>query len=209
MITNRWRGPGGCGDGAGPAPCKGPGPVVSARASLGRGARLLGAGGRLAGIQRRDRGQRVLSELPLRREQLLSEVVGTRHDLRRPRQLVGERNVQVRQRGLDGLDGVGPRLDRVDDGLLALANGLQDLVLEFLRGGGNGHGSSSCLLQTIVSKAALDVKRALDISSASRCSPRRRRGYGRQRARSPAGVKGALERGRVREDIVGGRARQA
>src|SRR5215469_15038645 len=147
-------------------PCKGPGPVVPARALLGRGARLLGAGGRLAGVQRRDRGQRVLSELPLRREQLLGEVVGTRHDLRRLRQLVGEWNVQVGQRGLDGLDGVGPRLNGVDDGLLALANGLQDLVLEFLRAGGDGHGSSSCLLQTIVSKLALDVKRAFDISSA-------------------------------------------
>src|SRR5215831_13798028 len=44
--------------------------------SLGRGARLLGGGGRLAVEQRRGRVQHVLGELPLRREQLLGEVVG-------------------------------------------------------------------------------------------------------------------------------------
>src|SRR5690348_15623619 len=140
---------------------------VSRWALLGRGARLLG-GGRLAGVQRHDRGERVFGELPLRGEQLLSEVVGSRHELRRLRELVSERNIHVGQRRLDGLDSVGPRLDRVDDCFLALADRLQDLALKLLRGGRGGHDSSSYLLKTIVSKIAIYVKRSLGILSTSR-----------------------------------------
>ncbi len=85
--------------------------------------------------------QHVLGELPLRGEQLLGEVVRAQHQLTRLGQLVGERDADLRQRRLDGLDGVGPHLDDVDHGLLAPADGLEDLALEF---GPDGLGVAHC-----------------------------------------------------------------
>src|SRR5690242_10987196 len=99
------------------------------RALLGSGARLLGSGGGVAVEQRRGRVQHVLGELALRGEELLDEVVRAGHKLTRLGQLVGERDANLGHRRLDGLDGVRPRLDRLDNGVLALADGLQNLTL--------------------------------------------------------------------------------
>src|SRR5215471_12697132 len=139
------------------------------RALLGSGARLLGSWSGVAVEQRRGRVQHVLGELALRGKKLLNEVVGAGHQLARLGQLVGERDTHVGKRRLDGLDGVRPHLDRVDNGLLALADGLQNLTLELLpRGLGVAHGSSLTSLLTKVRKFAALVKRSLDISSAGR-----------------------------------------
>src|SRR5579871_4656316 len=111
---------------------------------LGSGARLLGSGSGVAVEQRRGRVQHVLGELALRGEQLLDEVVGAGDQLFRLGQLVGERDTHLGHRRLDGLDGLRPQLDRVDNGVLALADGLQNLTLELLPHGlGVAHRSSS------------------------------------------------------------------
>ena len=90
--------------------------------------------------------EHVHRELPLAGEQLLGEVVGARHHIFRLREPVRERHVHGRQLRRDRLDGVGPGLDRVDDGLLALADSLEDLVLQFRPGvTGLGRNSSSDL----------------------------------------------------------------
>src|SRR5580693_2328003 len=95
---------------------------------------LLGGLG-LAVLGRGQGLHHVLGELALAGQQLLGEVVRVGHDLFRLGQLVGERHVHGRQLGGDGLDGLDPGPDRLDDGLLALADGVQDLVLHFLLGG--------------------------------------------------------------------------
>jgi hypothetical protein len=88
--------------------------------------------------------QHVLGELALCGEKLLDEVVRAGHQLARLGQLVGERDADLGHRRLDGLDGVRPQLDRVDNGILARADGLQNLTLELLPHGlGVAHGSSS------------------------------------------------------------------
>src|SRR5215467_1434335 len=150
-CNGRWNGPAG----------------LSRRpALLGGVAGLLGSGSGVAVEQRRGRVQHVLGELALRGKKLLNEVVGAGHQLARLGQLVGERHTHLGKRRLDGLDGVRPHLDRVDHGLLALADGLQNLTLELLPHGlGVAHGSSLTSLQTKVRKFAALVKRPLDISS--------------------------------------------
>ena len=103
--------------------------------------------------------QDFLGELPLAGEQLLGEVVGAGHDLLGLGQLAGERHVHVRELGGQGLDGLDPGPDRLDDGLLALADGLQELFLQVLRGIA---GHDGCLL---VSFIANYIKQKIGMSS--------------------------------------------
>jgi hypothetical protein len=120
-----------------------------ARPGLARGFGLLGAGPSAGGEQLPGRVQHTLGELPLLGQDLHGEAVGAARQLLRLRQLAGERKVQVGKRGRHRAHG----LDRLGDGLLALADGLQDLGLHFLAHVADiGHGSSSCCLLTILSK---------------------------------------------------------
>src|SRR6476646_9812438 len=98
---------------------------------------VLGARG-----QRARRLEDFLGELALAGQELLGEVVGAGHDLFRLGQLVRERQVDRGDLGGDGLDGLDPGLERVDDGLLALADRVQNLVLQVL-GGSVSHGRAS------------------------------------------------------------------
>ena len=122
---------------------------------LGRGAVLLGGGLAVACRQRRGRLEHVHGELPLAGQQLLGEVVGARDELVRRGHLVRERDAQLRQLRGHRLDLARPGLDRLDDRGLALADRVQDFVLQLtVNGAGFGHGSSSgslCMLLTILS----------------------------------------------------------
>src|ERR1022692_3120180 len=79
--------------------------------------------------------EHALGELPLAREQLLGEVVGTGHELLGLGQLVSEGQAGRRDRRRDRLDRLGPGLDGIDNGVLALANGVQDLALNLMANG--------------------------------------------------------------------------
>src|ERR1022692_4499069 len=79
--------------------------------------------------------EHALGELPLAGEQLLGEVVGTGHELLGLGQLVSEGQAGRRDRRRDRLDRLGPGLDGIDNGVLALANGVQDLALNLMANG--------------------------------------------------------------------------
>jgi hypothetical protein len=96
---------------------------------LRRGGVLLGRDFLLAGGQRRGCLHDILSELPLAGEQLLGEVVGTRDEVSRLGQVLGKRDVHIRQRWRDRPDRTGPDLDGLDHCGLALADRVQDLLL--------------------------------------------------------------------------------
>src|SRR6185437_6447129 len=101
--------------------------------------------GAVAGQQRSGGLDHLVSELALAGEQLLGEVVTAGHNVLRLRQLVGERHVHRGDPGGDRLNGVDHGLDRVEGHLLALADDREELVLQFLLGGG-GAGHCLCLL---------------------------------------------------------------
>src|ERR1700750_2753161 len=101
---------------------------------------VLGARG-----QRARRLEDFLGELALAGQELLGEVVGASHDLLRLGQLVRERHVDRGDLRGDGLDGLDPGLEGVDDALLALADRDQNFVLQVLRGGAS-HGIASSVL---------------------------------------------------------------
>src|SRR6266568_5535856 len=88
-----------------------------------------------AGHQRGRRLEDLLGELALAGEQLLGEVVRAGHELLRLGQLVRARHLHRGDLRGDGLDGLDPGPDRVDHGVLALADRAQELVLQVLRGG--------------------------------------------------------------------------
>src|SRR5450631_1084752 len=121
---------------------------------LGVGVGLPGGSGGavLLGGHRPGHLEHALGELPLAGEQLLGEVVGTRHELLGLGQLVSEGQAGRRDRRRDRLDRLGPGLDGIDDGVLALADGVQDLALNLVaNGAGISHffllgGWSLCLL---------------------------------------------------------------
>src|ERR1017187_2824736 len=109
---------------------------------LGVGVGLPGGSGGavLLGRHRPGHLEHALGELPLAGEQLLGEVVGTGHELLGLGQLVSEGQAGRRDRRRDRLDRLGPGLDGIDDGVLALANGVQDLALNLVAdGAGIGH----------------------------------------------------------------------
>src|ERR1700722_9170672 len=89
----------------------------------GRGFPLL-----VARYQRCRSLQQLLAELALTGEELLGELVGAGHHVFRLRQLVGERDRDCGHTLQHRADGVGPGADHVNDGLLASANDLEDLV---------------------------------------------------------------------------------
>src|ERR1019366_6076356 len=131
---------------------------------LGVGVGLPGGSGGavLLGRHRPGHLEHALGELPLAGEQLLGEVVGTGHELLGLGQLVSEGQAGRRDRRRDRLDRLGPGLDGIDDGVLALANGVQDLALNLMA---SGAGISHFFLLEMV--CMLTILRALDdLSSA-------------------------------------------
>src|ERR1022692_2285481 len=132
---------------------------------LGVGVGLPGGSGGavLLGGHRPGHLEHALGELPLAGEQLLGEVVGTGHELLGLGQLVSEGQAGRRDRRRDRLDRLGPGLDGIDDGVLALANGVQDLALNLVAdGAGIGH---FFLLGGVILTLAI-LRALVDLSSA-------------------------------------------
>src|SRR6266581_2952102 len=128
-------------------------------------AAVLAGGVALSRKQRRGRVPHILGQLPLAGQQLPGQVVGVRQELIRLWQPVGERQLQLRQLRRGRPDRVGPAFDGADDdflaledGLLAPADGLYDLGLDFLADvAGLGH-FSSCGLANYIKRADWFVK---------------------------------------------------
>jgi dihydropteroate synthase len=85
--------------------------------------------------QRRGDLEDVVGELALCGQQLLSEVIHPVDQRLRLRQLVGVGQVHLGKGRGDGLNGRGPRLQRLHHGVLGRADQLQDLLLEITPGG--------------------------------------------------------------------------